>query len=160
MAHSFTPNRNLQLGLLTCARAAPRTVRQELDCFVASLLAMTSLRAQRSNPGAPGKRSAPSNPFRSPTAHQTKAPANGRGLRQNPRSRGSVGCTLRPHRSLVAGLHHADALIVELLDALTLVGLSRIDVALGIRRDRVHAEELAGLASAAAERGQFLHAGA
>src|SRR5262249_41636710 len=35
------------------------------------------------------------------------------------------------------------------------IGLGRIDVALGIDRDAVHAEELAGLAAAAAERGQF-----
>src|SRR5215471_13572560 len=76
----------------------------------------------------------------------------------NRRSRGSVSCLLRPYRALIAGLHHADALVDELLDAFTLKGFGRVDVALGVGRDRVHAEELAGLAPAAAEGGEFLHA--
>jgi len=44
--------------------------------------------------------------------------------------------------------------IHELLDALAAVGFGRIDVALGIRRDAVHAVEFAGLAAAFAESGQ------
>src|SRR6516162_8592703 len=78
----------------------------------------------------------------------------------NLRSRGSVSCLLRPYRALVAGLHHADALVDELLDAFALKGFGRVDVALGVGGDRVHAEKLAGLAPTAAEGGEFLHAGA
>src|SRR6516165_1482200 len=50
----------------------------------------------------------------------------------NLRSRASVSCLLRPYRALIAGLHHADALVDELLDAFTLKGFGRVDVALGI----------------------------
>src|SRR5215468_10276797 len=64
---------------------------------------------------------------------------------------------LGPNHTLVAGPHLSDALEVELLHAFALVGLRRIDVALGIDRDAVHAEELTRLAPAAAERGQFGH---
>src|SRR5262249_23506682 len=71
------------------------------------------------------------------------------------RTKHALAAALRPHHTLVAGLYLSDALEVELLYAFALIGLGRIDVALGIDRDAVHAEELAGLAAAAAERGQF-----
>src|SRR2546427_278193 len=58
---------------------------------------------------------------------------------------------LRPRHALVAGLDLADPLEDELLHAFALIGLGRIDVALRIDGDAVHAEELAGLAAAAAE---------
>src|SRR5262249_2960983 len=65
---------------------------------------------------------------------------------------------LGPDRSLVgAAAHPSHALVDKLLHALTLVGLGRVDVALGVGGDRVDAEKLAGLASAAAEAGQFRH---
>ena len=44
----------------------------------------------------------------------------------------------------------------ELLHALTFVGLGRVDVALRVDGDAVHAEELAGLAAAVAEARQDL----
>src|SRR5207249_3224314 len=66
--------------------------------------------------------------------------------------------SLRPDHALIAAERHlAHALEVEFLHALTLEGLGRIDVALGIDRDAVHAVELARLAAAAAERGQLRH---
>src|SRR5262245_48539077 len=61
-----------------------------------------------------------------------------------------------PGHALVAARLRLDTLIDELLDALTLVGLGRVEVALRVGRDRVHAVELAGLASAVAERGDLL----
>src|SRR5689334_17706382 len=53
--------------------------------------------------------------------------------------------------------HRAHALVDELLQPLPVERLGRIDVALGIDRDAVHAVELAGLAATAAERGKLLH---
>src|SRR3984957_20088013 len=65
------------------------------------------------------------------------------------------GAALRPDGALIAGLHLADALVVELLHPLTFIGFGRVDVALRVDGDAVHAEELAGLAAAAAERGEL-----
>src|SRR5882672_10094397 len=56
-----------------------------------------------------------------------------------------------PEHALVAARHGCDAAIDELLHALTLVGLGRVEIALGIGGDAVHAVELPGLASAVAE---------
>src|SRR5262245_44123264 len=56
-----------------------------------------------------------------------------------------------PEHALVAARHRADAFVDELLHALTLVGLGRVDVALGVRSKAVHAVELARLTSAGAE---------
>src|SRR6266849_6492250 len=61
-----------------------------------------------------------------------------------------------PEHALIAARHRADALIDELLQALTFVGFRRVEIALGIGRNAVHAVELARLASAVAERGYFL----
>src|ERR1700693_4819066 len=88
-------------------------------------------------------------------AHQRTAPALAGAASQKFRSESAAA--LRPHDALVAGLHHADTLEVELLDAFALVGLGRIDVALGVGGDAVHAEDLAGLAPAATERREVLH---
>src|SRR5258708_13838560 len=63
---------------------------------------------------------------------------------------------LRPGHALIAERHRADALVVELLHALTLVGLGRVEVPLGVRCQAVHAVELAGLTPAVAERGDLL----
>src|SRR5215813_12783540 len=62
----------------------------------------------------------------------------------------------RPEHSLIAARLRRDALIDELLQALTLVGLGRVEIALGVRRDAVHAVELPRLASAVAERRELL----
>src|SRR5437588_5152948 len=62
----------------------------------------------------------------------------------------------RPEHALEAARLRLDPLIDELLHALTLVGLGRVEVALGVRRNRVHAVELPGLAAAVAERGELL----
>src|SRR6266542_2828148 len=69
------------------------------------------------------------------------------------RRNGAAKLSLRPEHALVAGDDVADALVDEFLDALTFPGLGRVDVALGVGRDRVHAVELAGLAAAVAEGG-------
>src|SRR5450432_2542705 len=71
-------------------------------------------------------------------------------MHRSPRS------SLRPGHALIAVWHGANASIDELLHALTFVGFGRVEVALGIGRDAVHAIELAGLASAVAERGDLL----
>src|ERR1700704_5934987 len=71
----------------------------------------------------------------------------------SPSNRGSS--PLRPEHALIAARHRADALVDELLQALTLVGFGRVEVALGIGCDAVHAIELARLAAAVAERGEF-----
>src|SRR5262249_40774966 len=57
----------------------------------------------------------------------------------------------RPEHTLIAARHRANALVDELLHALTLVGLGRVDVALGVRRKAVHAVELPGLPATIAE---------
>src|SRR2546427_8638064 len=62
----------------------------------------------------------------------------------------------RPGHALAAAADRADALVDELLQALALVGLGRVEVALRVGGDAVHAEELAGLAAAVAEAGQLL----
>src|SRR5262245_14167628 len=62
---------------------------------------------------------------------------------------------LRPEHALVAARHRADALIDEFLYPLTLVSFSRVEIALGIGRNAVHAVELTGLAPAVAKRGYF-----
>src|SRR5262247_3497953 len=63
---------------------------------------------------------------------------------------------LRPEHALVAARHGADAFVDELLHPLTLVGFGRVEVALGIHRDAVHAVELARLAPAGAKGGDLL----
>src|SRR5258708_32021149 len=62
----------------------------------------------------------------------------------------------RPDYALAALAHRTHALVDELLQALALVGLGRIDVALRVGGDAMHAEELAGLAAAVAKGGQLL----
>src|SRR5437588_7220935 len=62
----------------------------------------------------------------------------------------------RPDDALIPARHRADALIHELLHAFTLVGFGRVDVALGIGRDAVHAVELTRLTAAVAECGELL----
>src|SRR5256885_3958957 len=62
----------------------------------------------------------------------------------------------RQGHALAAAAHRANALVDELLQALALVGLGRVEVALRVGGDAVHAEELAGLAAAVAETGQLL----
>src|SRR5688572_19178833 len=51
--------------------------------------------------------------------------------------RASIG----PHRTLMQRAHRADALVDELLQALPFPGLGRIDIALRVRGDAVHAVE-------------------
>src|SRR2546422_223831 len=62
----------------------------------------------------------------------------------------------RPGHALAAAAHRAAALVDEFLQALALVGLGRVEVALRVGGDAVHAEELPGLAAAVAEVGQLL----
>src|SRR5689334_16306591 len=66
------------------------------------------------------------------------------------------GGLARPDGPLLVG-NRADALVRELLDAFSLVGLRRVDVALRVGRDAVDRVELAGLASAVAEARQLRH---
>src|SRR5689334_22057718 len=61
----------------------------------------------------------------------------------------------RPQHALIARVYRADALGDELLNALALVGFGRVDIALGIGRDAVHAVELPRLAPAVAEVGDL-----
>src|SRR5687767_11399835 len=61
-----------------------------------------------------------------------------------------------PEHALVRRRDRTNTLEHELLDALPLVGLRRVEVALRIRRDAVDGEELAGLTAAAAERGEHV----
>src|SRR5687768_9901172 len=68
-------------------------------------------------------------------------------VRSSPRGR-------RPGRTLELLRHRSQALIGELLDALSFVGLGRIDVAPRIGRDVVHAVPLTRLPAALAERRQ------
>src|SRR6516165_5416642 len=63
---------------------------------------------------------------------------------------------LWPEHALIGSHHIADALVNEFLQAFSLPGFGRIDVALGIGRDAVHTVELAGLTTAVAERGHLL----
>src|SRR5207244_813644 len=71
--------------------------------------------------------------------------------------RSLVRCrTPRPGRALVHGPNRPHALVHELLYAFALVGLGRIDVALRVGGDAVHAEELARLTPAVAEIRQLL----
>ena len=86
---------------------------------------------------------------------QTKKPRQMPGLSRQTNAAAALRL-LRPRHALIAERHRADALVDELLHAFTLVGLGRVEVALGVRRDAVHAVELARLASAVAERGDFL----
>src|SRR5437667_11419685 len=62
----------------------------------------------------------------------------------------------RPEHALLACPDAAESLVDELLHALALVGFGRVEIALGIARDAVHAVELAGLAPAVAEVRDFL----
>src|SRR5262249_30295039 len=63
---------------------------------------------------------------------------------------------LWPEHALIGSHHVADALVDEFLQAFTLPGFGRVDVAFGICRNAVHAVELAGLTTAVAERGHLL----
>src|SRR5215510_11187490 len=63
---------------------------------------------------------------------------------------------LWPEHALIGSHHVADALVDEFLQAFALPSFGRVDVALGIGRDAVHAVELAGLTTAVAERGFFI----
>src|SRR5215467_2844773 len=63
---------------------------------------------------------------------------------------------LWPEHALIGSHHVADALVDEFLQAFALPGFGRVDVALGIGRDAVHAIELAGLTTAIAECGHLL----
>ena len=62
----------------------------------------------------------------------------------------------RPDDALVRGRDRRHAFVDKFLHALTFPGLRRVDVALRIDRDAVHAVELTGLASAVAEAGENL----
>src|SRR5262249_40137380 len=75
--------------------------------------------------------------------------SSGQMARQRTKSTSAVA--LWPHYPLVTGADFSDALVVELLYAFALIRFGGIDVALGVDRDAVDAEELAGLTSAAAE---------
>src|SRR5262249_28985440 len=55
---------------------------------------------------------------------------------------------LRPEHALVAARHRSNPLIDEFLSPLPLVSFSRVEIALGIGRNAVHAVELAWLAPA------------
>src|SRR5690348_16108759 len=57
----------------------------------------------------------------------------------------------RPDDALVLFRHRTETLVDELLDALSLIGLRDVDVALRVGRDAVRAEELSRLAPAVAE---------
>src|SRR5947207_6947845 len=63
---------------------------------------------------------------------------------------------LWPEHALIGSHHVADSLVDEFLQAFALPGFGRVDVALGICCDAVHAIELAGLTTAVAERGHLL----
>src|SRR5258706_1164080 len=63
----------------------------------------------------------------------------------------------RPDYALILLRHRRHAFVDELLDALALEGLGRVDVALGIDGDAVHAEEFARDAPAVAEGRQNFH---
>src|SRR5215472_4822781 len=63
---------------------------------------------------------------------------------------------LRPEHALIAARLRLNPLIDELLHPFSLVGLGRIEVALGIRCDAVYAVELPGLPAAVAKRGDLL----
>src|SRR5262245_34987361 len=90
----------------------------------------------------------------SPISTERKGPGSSRGLSVRPAFTTRRALPLRPpgpEHALVAARHRADAFVDELLHALTLVGLGRVDVALGVRSKAVHAVELARLTSAGAE---------
>src|SRR5438876_1131400 len=61
-----------------------------------------------------------------------------------------------PKHALIGSHHVADPLVDEFLQAFAFPGFGRVDVALGIGRDAVHAVELAGLTTAVPERGHLL----
>src|SRR5690606_6372237 len=61
-----------------------------------------------------------------------------------------------PGRPLPCRIGGTDTAEVELLDPLAVVGLAGEHVPLGIRRDTADAEEVTGVAPAAAEAGDFL----
>src|SRR5258705_4441911 len=64
----------------------------------------------------------------------------------------------RPDHALVRFRHRTHSLVEEPLQALSLPCLRRVEVALRIDRDAVHAVELAGLPAAVTEAGQLLEA--
>src|SRR5262245_54308444 len=65
--------------------------------------------------------------------------------------------SLRPERALGLAGNRREAAEHELLDALAFVSLRRVDVALRVDGDAVHAEELPGLPAAVAEARQDPH---
>src|SRR5205085_5843872 len=70
-----------------------------------------------------------------------------------------LAAALRPDDALVGSQwHSAHSLVVEFLYPLSFKGFGRVDVALRVDRDAMHAIELAGLTTAATERRQFRHA--
>src|SRR5437867_5621693 len=68
----------------------------------------------------------------------------------------TANLTARPHHALVLACDRRKPFVNELLNALPLVGLRRVDVALRVRGDAVHGEELPRLAAAVAEACQDL----
>src|SRR5882762_6037949 len=75
-------------------------------------------------------------------ARPVNAPPTGC-IRMSPRT--------RPEDALASGPHRTYAFVYELLHALAFVSFRRVEVALGVGRDAVHAVELPGLAPAVAE---------
>src|SRR5690348_2199010 len=69
---------------------------------------------------------------------------------------GSVAAA-RPGRNLAALRNRAETLVDELLQALARVSFRRVEVALRVGGDAVHAKEHAGLAAAVAEVVQLGH---
>src|ERR1700716_1798385 len=89
---------------------------------------------------------------KAPAAEKSNArPANAPRAR---RIRISPGA--RPQHALAPARNRAYALVDEFLHALSFVSLGRVEVALGIGGDAVHAVELARLATAVSEVGDFL----
>src|SRR5215208_4580789 len=66
----------------------------------------------------------------------------------------------RPNDALVGSRHRADAFVRKLLEPLSFVRFRRVDVALRVRRDAVHREELTRLTTAIAEARDDLERGA
>ena len=110
------------------------------------------------------ERAAPARATRAPTR---RARADRRRARRSPRraARRRRPCARGVTSSLPAAArarlrfarcHGADALVVELLHALALVRLDRVEVALRVGRDAVHGVELTGLPAAVAEARQLV----
>src|SRR6267378_5949804 len=76
--------------------------------------------------------------------------------RRIPDKAGGASPGARPQHALAPARNRTDALVDEFLHALAFVRFRRIEVALGIGGDAVHAVELARLATAVSEVGDFL----